>query len=95
MNIHFDIELKEWQSDAIDMFEANRHNICVVKSPRQRGKSFLITFYCIKFGVQNKNSKIYFLTVSFKQAQKVFDEMKAYLDGAPFVRKMDNGVLFI
>lgn len=95
MNINFDIELKEWQKDALCMFDTYTHDICVVKSPRQRGKSFLITFYCIKFALQNKNQQIYFLTVSFKQAQKVFDEMKKVIDGAPFVQKLDNGVLSI
>lgn len=95
MNINFDIELKQWQKDALQMFEKYKHDICVIKSPRQRGKSFLITIYCIKFALENKNAKIYFLTVSFKQASKVFEEMKQSIDNAPFIKKIDNGALSI
>lgn len=95
MNVHFDIELKNWQKDAMDLFDTYVHDIIVVKSPRQRGKSFLITFYCIKFGLQKRNQMIYFLTVSFKQADKVFNEMKQSIEGGPFIKKIDNGSLTI
>lgn len=95
MNIHFNIDLKKWQQSALELFNKFKHDIIVVKSPRQRGKSFLITFYCIKFGLENKRSQIYYLTVSFKQASKVFTEMKTAVDKAPFISKIDNVALTI
>lgn len=95
MNINFEIQLKDWQKDAVEMLDQYKHDMIIIKSPRQRGKSFLLTFYCLKYALENNNSKIFFLSVSFKQCQKVFDAMKEPIENSPIIRKIDNGALSI
>lgn len=95
MNINFDINLLSWQKDALDMCQNNQHDICVIKSPRQRGKSFFVEFYVIKFALEHKYSRTYYLSVSFRQCSKVFEELKQVLNGAPFVSRIDNVQLII
>lgn len=95
MNVNFNINLKDWQQDALELFDTYRHDMIIIKSPRQRGKSYLITFYCIKYALENKYSSIFFLSVSFKQCTKVFEEMKKYIEDTPVIQKIDNGALNI
>lgn len=95
MQINFDIELKKWQEDAMLMFERYQHDICVIKAKRQVGKSFLITLYCIKYALEHKRASIFFLSVSFKQCSKVMSEMKDAIEGAPFVKRIDNAKMAI
>lgn len=45
--------------------------------------------------IQNKNEMIYFLSPSFSQCRKVFDELSACLTNAPFIKKIDNSRLII
>lgn len=95
MNINFDIELKNWQKDALQLVNTYQHDICVIKSPRQRGKSFFIEFYVIKYALEHNGSRTYYLSVSFKQCLKVMEELKTVLKDAPFVAKIDNASLII
>lgn len=95
MNINFDIELKNWQKDALQLVNTYQHDICVIKSPRQRGKSFFIEFYVIKYALEHNGSRTYYLSVSFKQCLKVMEELKTVLKDAPFVVKIDNASLII
>lgn len=95
MNINFDIKLKEWQKDALQLVNTYQHDICIIKSPRQRGKSFFIEFYVIKYALEHNYSRTYYLSVSFKQCLKVMEELKMVLKDAPFVAKIDNSSLII
>lgn len=90
MQINLNFIPKGWQKDALELLDSNPSGIIVIKSPRQRGKSFLLTAYSLKRCLENARFKCYFMSPSFKQCLKIFKEMKDVVSNAPFVRSINS-----
>jgi len=88
--INVDLTLFPWQTDAMDLIGSHQGKTIVIKARRQVGKSVLCEWLAIKTCLENRNGSVYYMLPSFKQARKVFDEVKDIVEGKFFVKKIDN-----
>lgn len=87
--------LYPWQIDAFNQMWNNQDKMHIIKARRQTGKSIMLELYILKFALEHKRSTIYYLSVTFKQCQKFFNELKNAIENAPFIAKINNGQLVI
>lgn len=85
MNINFGIILHPWQSDCLKQIQQFPHDIHVVRSKRQCGKSILAEVLILKTALEKNNSASMFVSPTFRQAKKVFEELANPIKKAPFV----------
>ena len=67
--------LHVWQSDVIRCYDSNPQNsIIVVKSPRQRGKTYTIMILALRQAINNSLNRIYIIVPTYATARKQFKD---------------------
>lgn len=67
--------LHVWQSDVIRCYDSNPQNsIIVVKSPRQRGKTYTIMILALRQAINNPLNRIYIIVPTYATARKQFKD---------------------
>lgn len=95
IKIKCNTKMFDWQCDCFNQMWSNQDKMQIIKARRQTGKSIMMELYVLKFAVEHKRSIIYYLSVTFKQCSKVFNELRQAVEGAPFIKKINNGTLVI
>lgn len=93
--IKSDIQLFNWQKDAIRNVLKYPHDVHVIKSKRQCGKSIMAEAIILKFAIDQKNSENMYVSPTFKQARKVYDELSRAIQKSSVVQKCNNSTLEI
>lgn len=91
-------KLFPWQRDAIKaIMKAGPHaqKIFVIKSKRQCGKSFMCEMELLRHSITYKNSVSIFVSLTYSNCAKVFKELTDFIEGAPFVKYINNGSMEI
>lgn len=67
--------LHRWQRDVIECYDSNPQNsIIVVKSPRQRGKTYTIMILALRQAINNPLNQIYIIVPTYATARKQFKD---------------------
>jgi hypothetical protein len=67
--------LHTWQRDVIECYDSHPNNsIIVVKSPRQRGKTYTIMILALRQAINNPLNRIYIIVPTYATARKQFKD---------------------
>lgn len=67
--------LHRWQKDVIECYDSHPNNsIIVVKSPRQRGKTYTIMILALRQAINNSLNRIYIVVPTYAIARKQFKD---------------------
>lgn len=94
-DIKININLFPWQSDCLDQITQYPHSTHVIKAKRQVGKSILCELIILKWALEHNNTDSHYVLPSFRQCQKVWQELTAKIENCFFVQKIDNALLII
>lgn len=90
------VELIGWQKDAFKMLKENGDgNIFVVKSARQRGKSYFIIISMLDCAINHKQSTTIYVAPTLNQCRKAFKDILSMLGTIPVVESSNGSLLEI
>lgn len=96
LNVRFP-KLTDWQQDTIDIAETfvNKGKTIVVKSSRQKGKSFLICCLALKRALRKKLQTVIVVSPSNAQNARIFKQIKAAISNTPILKSANGADLII
>lgn len=90
MDIKVDVKLFSWQIDLWKQIDRYPHDVHVVRSKRQVGKSTVAELIILKFALEKRKSTNYYLSPTYRQARKVFEDIANIVRDTAPVQKINN-----
>lgn len=91
MTIKSNVHLHNWQKDLVKGILSYPHDIHVCKAQRQRGKSIACETVVLYFCLNNRHSTTIYVTPSFSQCEKVYNELLNAVKNTSVFRKTNGG----
>lgn len=90
-------KLTEWQNDTLNIEKQykNKGKTIVVKSARQRGKSFFICCLAIKRALEKDRSTVIIVSPTNTQNSRIFKQIKSSIVNTPILKSANAGSLII
>ena len=84
-------KLHEWQRDVIDLYKKHPYNsVIVIKSARQRGKTYTLMMLSLYRAINYKNSNVIIITPTFAIARKQFNDFNKALKNLPILESNNS-----
>jgi len=85
------IDLSLWQSEV----SLDQHRYKIVNCGRRAGKSFLVSCEMLKFGTENSNVDIWYISPTYKQSKSIMWEMLKDIIPLEYISKSNESELII
>jgi hypothetical protein len=89
------VQLLEWQQLVANSYVNDDYKIYVINTSRQIGKSLLLTQLVLLSSINNKNSDVGVISLTYKQVKKIYSEITDLLNKTPIVRSNNKSELLI
>lgn len=88
--------LHQWQLDVIRLYDEHpKDSIITIKSPRQRGKTYLLTILALREAINNNNRNVVIICPSYNIARKQYRDFTKAIKKLPNVLTMNKSYLEI
>jgi hypothetical protein len=88
--------LHQWQLDVIRLYDEHpKDSIITIKSPRQRGKTYLLTILALREAINNSNRNVVIICPSYNIARKQYRDFTKAIKKLPNVLTMNKSYLEI
>lgn len=80
-----------WQKRVFEVYDEHPLNsIIVIKSPRQRGKTYCLSLLALRQAINNKNQNIYIIVPTYRIARKQFKDLSKMLGKLPCIQSKNE-----